>query len=111
MKVIVRGVHLRVSDNIRAHLDEHLVRPLERILRDEAVELEVHLADVNGPKGGNDKECRATLRLPGSPGLHVTEASEDLYKSIDFARDRLERAVKRELERKREGRPSEPVAV
>ena len=77
------------------------VSQLERFYDNEAAELDVQLCDNNGPKGGEDKECRVTAFLPGSSPIHVTEVSDNLYKSVDLARDRLERLTKRELEKRR----------
>lgn len=101
MKVIMRGVHLSLTEGIKAHVMEHLVAPLERFYNNEAAELDVHLVDNNGPKGGQDKECRVTAFMPGGSPIHVTEVTDDIYKSIDLARDRLERLAKRELEKMR----------
>ncbi len=101
MKVLLKGVHLQLTPNVKAYVDEHLVARIERFFDDEAAELDIVLADTNGPKGGVDKECRVTLFMPGSAATHVTEASSNLLEAIDLCRDRLERACKRELERKR----------
>lgn len=76
---------------------EQLLLPLSRIAEDDAAQLEVHLCDTNGPKGGLDKECRVTLHLKSLPSLHVSERSENLYKSIQLARDRMMRTAKRLL--------------
>jgi len=102
MNVLIHGVHFSLSDNTKAYVNEHLVAPLEHILRDSAGEIEVHLVDTNGPKGGEDKECRVTVRLPGLPSVHVEEASASIFQSIDACRDRLETAVKRSRERRRD---------
>ncbi|MBI3183368.1 MAG: HPF/RaiA family ribosome-associated protein [Myxococcales bacterium] len=110
MTVLLKGVHVRMTDTLRAYVEKHLVRPLLHFYRDPAAELEIHLVDNNGPKGGLDKECRATVRMPGSRTIHVTEASDDLYQAVCFARDRLERLEKRAISRRRE--PEEvPEAV
>ena len=102
MKVMIKGVHLRVSKRLRAYCEAHLVEPLAHFHDDEAAELDIHLADDNGPKGGaTDKECRVTLRMPGARAIHVVEATEDIYKSVSFARDRLERLMKRQLQKMR----------
>jgi ribosomal subunit interface protein len=102
MKVLLKGVHLQLTPALKGYVEEHLVERIENFYDDEAAELDVILADNNGPKGGEDKECRVTLFIPGSNPIHVTEASANMYESIDFARDRLEKALKRELEKKRE---------
>jgi ribosomal subunit interface protein len=101
MKVMVKGVHLKVSRRLRDYVEEHLVVPMTHFIQDEAAELEVHLVDTNGSKGGVDRECRVAVRLPHAKGLHVTEVSDDIHASIALARDRLERLVKREIAKRR----------
>ena len=102
MKVLLRGVHLDLTDALRAYVDEHLVSHIERFADDEAAEIDISLVDINGPKGGVDKECRVTVRMPGLSSVHVTETADSLFPAIDAARDRLERTLKRALERRRE---------
>ena len=103
MKVLMRGVHLSLSDGLKAYVQEHLVDHIEKLCDDqEASEIDISLVDINGPKGGIDKECRATVRLPGLSAIHVTETSETVYQAIDSTRDRLEKAVKRTLARRRD---------
>lgn len=102
MKVIVHGVHLSLNEEMKAYVDKRLRQALEHFADDEAAELEVMLKDINGPKGGADKECSVTFRMPGSAGIHVSETSDDIYKSIDLAEDRLVKAAKREMQKKRE---------
>ena len=107
MKVNLRGVHLELTDAIKRHVQAHLVDPIERFFDDEAAELEIHLRDRNGPKGGNDMECSVTVRVPRAASIHVTEVDDDLYKAIDLARDRIETAAKRALERSQDKRRDE----
>lgn len=104
MKVNVRGVHLTLSDSIKQHVQKHLVDPIEHFYDSEAAELEVHLRDNNGPKGGVDKECSVTVRVPHGQSIHITEVAEDIYKAIDLARDRVEKSAKRLVERSQDKR-------
>lgn len=103
MKLLLRGVHLSLSPRHKAYVQAHLHEPLLRIYRDEAAEMDVHLADTNGPKGGEDKECRVTVRLPNQPSIHITERGENIFACIDITRDRLERILKRDISKQREG--------
>ncbi len=104
MKVNLRGVHLELSDALKRHVQSHLVEPLSRFFDSEAAELEIHLRDTNGTKGGVDKECSVTMRIPRGQSMHVSEVSEDIYKSIDLARDRMEKTLNRQLERSQDRR-------
>ena len=100
MKVVVRGVHVTLTEGLKNHVQEQLADPLERLFPQEAVELEVHLVDNSGSKGGPDKECRVTFHIPGASAIHLSEASEDFFKSVSVASDRLDHAAKRFLERR-----------
>jgi putative sigma-54 modulation protein len=103
MKVLMRGVHLSLTDGLKAYVQEHLVDHIERLCDDhEASEIDISLVDINGPKGGVDKECRVTVWMPGLAAVHVTETSETLHQAIDASRDRLENALKRSLEKRRD---------
>jgi putative sigma-54 modulation protein len=109
MKVIVKGVHLRVSRALKRHIEQHLVGPISGFYDNSAAELSVHLVDTNGPKGGLDKEVRITVRIPGTKSLHVTETTDNIYKSIVLARERIERLAKRQISRRRTRPPSARV--
>ena len=102
MKVLMRGVHLNLTDSLRDYVTQHLVEPLVKFIDDEATEMDIALVDINGPKGGVDQECRVTVRMPGFAGMHVTETSETMYHSIDAARDTLEKMIKRTVEKRRD---------
>ena len=104
MKVIIQGKHLRLSQGMKRYAHAHVVEALNRFYDNEAAELRVELGDVNGSKGGVDKECHLTLHMPGARTIQIEEATPDPYASMDAAADRLVRAAKKELQRMR--RPS-----
>lgn len=64
----------------------------------------MHLADVNGPRGGRDKRCTIRASLPGTPLVVVEHREADLYVAIDRAADRAARALTRRLKRVYTGR-------
>ena len=99
MQVRVRGVHLEVDSGLRSFVELHVERALQRIFQEQALSVEVHLVDTNGPKGGVDKAARVTLAVPGLPALHVEEESDDVRKAVLGACERLERVAKRWLDK------------
>jgi putative sigma-54 modulation protein len=101
MKVIIQGKQMRLSQGIKNYAQEHIVSPLQRFYDNEAAELRVELGDARGSKGGLDKECHLTLRMPGARTIQIEEATQDPYASLDAAGDRLVRAAKKELGRMR----------
>jgi ribosomal subunit interface protein len=101
MKLLLRGQHLSLTEDLKSYVQTHLVDHISRYYDDTAAELDVALVDTNGPKGGLDKEARVTFRSPHLASLHVTEVGADVYACVDLVRDRMERLVKREVERLR----------
>jgi ribosomal subunit interface protein len=99
MEVRVRGVHVEVGTGLRSFVELHVERALHRIFQEQAVVVEVHLVDTNGPKGGVDMSARVTLHVPGLPAMHVEEVSDDVRKAVVGACERLERAAKRWLDK------------
>ena len=90
---------MEVDESLRSFVELHVERALNRIFQQQAVQVEVHLVDTNGAKGGVDQAARVTLRVPGVPAIHVEETSDDVRKAVVGACDRLERAAKRWLDK------------
>ena len=101
MKLIIQGKQLRLSQRLKDYAEEHVREPLNRFYDNEAAELRVELGDVNGSKGGLDKECHLTLHMPGARTIQIEATTPDPYASMDAASDRLVRAAKKELQRMR----------
>lgn len=64
--------------------------------------VEVTLEDVNGPRGGVDKQCRVLASLRGGKFVKIEDQDADLISVVNRSADRLSQVVGRELERKRE---------
>jgi ribosome-associated translation inhibitor RaiA len=102
MKVQIQGKQMRLSRALKSYAYDRLIEPLTHFYDRPAAELRIELGDNNGPKGGNDRECHLTLRMPGRSTLQVEVSTPDSYSSIDAASERLIRACKRELTRMRQ---------
>jgi putative sigma-54 modulation protein len=64
-------------------------------------EVEVRLSDVNGPRGGVDKECAMRVALQRAGVVFVRASGEDAYATVDKAASRLKLAVTRRIGRGR----------
>ncbi len=63
--------------------------------------LTVRLKDLNGPKGGEDKECCIEIMLAEQAPVIVKKRSSNAYASIRNALDRASRITLRRLRKKR----------
>jgi putative sigma-54 modulation protein len=96
IQIHTNGVQNSAALNERAL---HSIESAMKVWRDQVTRVEVHLHDDNGPKSGRDKRCVLEIRLAGLQPMAVEAANEDLYKAIDEAAGKAERAVRHKLER------------
>lgn len=72
-------------------------------------EIELGLVDLNGPKGGIDKRCRARLALVPRGTVVVDSVGETFLEALHGAAEKARRALQRRLERRRTGVRSSTV--
>jgi len=100
MRLNIHGQGLAIDAAVRGRVERRLGFALGRF-GGRVVRVAVHLADVNGPRGGVDKRCRVVADLPGHPAVVVEEADADRNALIDRAADRVGHALRRRLDRAR----------
>jgi ribosome-associated translation inhibitor RaiA len=108
MKIDVRFRGLEPSDALRDHAVRRIHFHLSRFGHEISSVL-VRISDVNGPKGGVDKQCQVTVRGRRLSDVIIDDLSGDAYSAIDMAVERVSRAVGRELERVRGARALFPI--
>ena len=98
MKIRVRGskINRLISRLCERRLGFALDRFTGRIRNADVI-----LNDLNGPKGGRDKECRITLRLIPKGLVVVKAVRENFATALDKTLERAERALSRRIERQR----------
>ncbi len=101
MKLIVKARHMNLSPALKEHAEEKLGDAIKRIFDRPATTLEVELAELGHSDDGLNKQCRVTAFLPKGKTINISEISDDMYKSIDLARDRLVLQVKRQRAKRR----------
>ncbi len=74
-------------------------------LKDATCTIDVRLTDLNGPKGGIDKQCSIVVTPPGLATLRVEEQAADYYAAIDAAAATLKKSLARVLERTKSNGP------
>jgi putative sigma-54 modulation protein len=103
MKIDIRFRNLQASDSLREHAARRVHFHLSRF--GEAISsVCIRIGDVNGPKGGLDKQCRVTLRGPSLSSVVIEELREDTFLAVEVAVERASRAVGRDLDRQRSAR-------
>ena len=101
MQIQINFGDVQSSPALQNHVEETVNASMKQ-WTDRITRVEIHLHDDNGPKAGNDKKCIVEVRLAGLQPMAVNAIADDLYKAIDFACDKAQRAVRHKLERQDE---------
>lgn len=94
----ISALSFSLTPAIRQHVESRLQSALSdfRISPERA---SVRLIDVNGAKGGVDKQCRVSLPIKSAGPVVAVATSQDLYEAVDKATGQV-----RELLRRRHSR-------
>lgn len=86
-----------MEDSVNKIVAQHLERFFPHLTR-----IEVHLADTNGGKhGNNDKHCAIEARMNGADPIGVSHDDETVEKAIQGACTKLYSRLETKIEQKR----------
>ncbi len=101
MRVSVREKRIRVGSELRGEVEHRVYSALGRFA-DVIRKVEVRLADVNGPRGGIDKNARIVVRLKPAGEVFAEATDVTVIAAIDRTCYRVKRLVGRAVERRNE---------
>jgi putative sigma-54 modulation protein len=101
MEIDIRGQNLRVGDRLHEQVERQMNFALGQF-ETWISGVSVHLEDINGPKGGVDKQCRVLVDLKGGRTVKVEDVDADLNTAINRAAGRLGQVIGREVDKRRE---------
>ncbi len=105
MKVDVRFVGLDASESLRDYTVRLVERKLNR-LASYVHSVSVRIHDINGPRGGLDKQCSVTLRGRSFEPLSVRSIDSDAYAAVGAATHRLAHTLRRRVDERQTRRLS-----
>ena len=88
MRIEIRGRDFEHTDALRHFTEKRLEVALDRF-RGRIEMIEASLADLNGPRGGIDKQCRLRAHLAGGGDVIARAAEADSHAAIVRAVHRL----------------------
>ncbi|MCC6126398.1 MAG: HPF/RaiA family ribosome-associated protein [Pirellulales bacterium] len=101
MELEIRGQNIRVGGQLNDQIERQMsfaIGQFESWISGVSVQLE----DVNGPKGGIDKQCRILVTLKGGKTLKIEDVDVDFTAAVNRAAGRLGQVVSREIDKRRE---------
>ena len=100
MQIDIQCRRLNLTRGLRGFGERRIRSVLSRF--DERIKkVTLWLSDVNGPRGGSDKNCQVQIDILGKSPVIVEETRENLYVAINRALERSGQTVMRKLGRER----------
>lgn len=100
MRVRIQSQGFDLTPAIAARVNKKLERMLSRF-GDELISIDVFLKDLNGPKGGYDKQAIVRVEMRHRAPISISSTKTDLYRAIDACTRRCMRSVRRTISRER----------
>ena len=94
---------LNIRPGLARYAERRVHNGLDRVC-DRVRQVLVRLADVNGPRGGDDKHCVVSVRLASGDHIRVNALDACPYRAVDGAVNRLKRVVTERRRRRRDRR-------
>ncbi len=101
MRVDIRGFGLAIDSPTRAYIERRFLFALGRFST-RIHRVSVSLTDVNGPRGGRDIRCLASVQIAPTGLVTIEVSDERSTAASDRAAERAAMAVARELDRRRD---------
>lgn len=108
MRLEIRFLHIDPSEALREHIERRLGFALRRF-GDRFRSATVRVVDLNGPRGGVDKECRITLQALRGGRVVVRARAGDAYDAVTRAVACLDEACGRLFARHTAARLGRPA--
>lgn len=100
MQTVIHSNDFAITSALDSFIKDHAKKSM-RVCTDRVERLVIRLKDVNGPKGGVDKECSVEVKLARHAPIVVRKRSSDAYASIRQALGRASRITLRKLGKRR----------
>lgn len=110
MLIHVRGSKIELTQSLKRHVERAVHQALDRF-ENRIQSVEVKVADINGPRKGEDMQCRIVVALIRRSTVVVEHCDRDLYVAVDRAAGRTKRAVRRTINRPRDARQRDRVSM
>lgn len=100
MQTVIHSNDFALTDALNDFIKQQAGKSMSACT-DQVERLIIRLKDINGPKGGHDKECCVEVKIANHAPIVVSKKSSDAYASIRKALGRASRTTLRKLNKRR----------
>lgn len=96
MKCKIDFQNINSDQKIKDYINGKIITEVAKFYDDPTTTVDVVLKDINGPKGGIDKEVNTviTIAKQASP-IKITEVKREIFEAIDLTKDRINKILRR----------------
>lgn len=115
MKFKIYSHPFQLTAGIENYIRKKLAKTLSK--SPSLTEVSVTVSDINGPRGGEDKQCKLQFAIAGKGRFVIKDTKSDLYHAIDSAAHRARHTISKVNSRRskdkqlREGRVHKRLVV
>lgn len=99
MKIAINDKQRLLGLEAKDELKQRVARALNKFDRT-VKSVHINVQDVNGPRGGSDKECRMLVRLRKQKDVAVSVRDGSLFRAVTDATSIATRSVRKAVDRK-----------
>ncbi|MFQ3325309.1 MAG: putative sigma-54 modulation protein [Pseudomonadales bacterium] len=98
MKIDIQAGSLSLNEDVRNSLKQRVLKRLKRF-QDSIHSINLYFKDINGPKGGIDKECTVTLRVNNLEEVVISSKADSLVNAVDRSTERAKSLLARRVKK------------
>lgn len=104
MNVFIQSPDVKLSQKTRENIKQRVLAGFSKF-QNYVDKVEVHIKDMNGPKGGDDKQCVIKLKGDREEPIVITGKAENISHVVGNCINRAKSVIGRNVKMKRSGRP------
>ncbi|WP_188152129.1 hypothetical protein [Teredinibacter waterburyi] len=99
MNVLINSPDIKLSEAARENIRCNVLFTFSRF-QNRIDDVELHIKDINGPKGGEDKQCVLNLKGRGKEPIVISGKGENVTYVVDKCLSRAKSVISRKLKMK-----------
>jgi putative sigma-54 modulation protein len=104
MELTITDLKMELSTENLSHIQKKILSMFSKFCERVQV-IKVTIDDVNGPKGGEDKQCRVVIYSKGIPDIVITDNQTSVMSAVNIALSRARLSFLKKVKRKQKNYP------
>jgi putative sigma-54 modulation protein len=105
MELTITDLKMELSTENLSHIQKKILSMFSKFCERVQV-IKVTIDDVNGPKGGKDKQCRVVIYSKGIPDIVITDNQTSVMSAVNIALSRARLSFLKKVKRKQKNYPA-----